>query len=129
MKYSMDTYRLYASEKIFSFVIRIRVTMKENVDIDILRHAVNAAIKRYPYFSVEVVHGEDGGYDLIPNSREIVVITTSSKLPDLCTDEVNRHMLYVDCEGRDIYFNISHSMCGGRGALPWVMTNIYQYVV
>lgn len=129
MKHSMDTYRLYSNEKIFSFVIRIRVTMKEEVDADILRHAVNVAIKRYPYFAKEVVLGEDGGYDLIPNPREVVVLPTSKKLPNLCTDEVNRHLLYVDCEGRDIYFNISHSMCGGRGAFPWVMTNIYQYVV
>lgn len=129
MKYSMDTYRLYASEKIFSFVIRVRVTMKESVDIDVLDHAVNVAAQRYPYFCKEVVLGEDGGYDLIPNDRKIVVIPTTSDLPRLCTDAVNRHLMFVDTEGRDIYFNISHSMCGGRGALPWVMTSVYQYVV
>ena len=129
MKYSMDTYRFYSSEKIFTYSMRIRVKMKETVDINVLRHAVNVAIKRYPYFQKEVVLGDDGGYDLIPNSREIVVIPTNDKLPSLCTEEVNRHLLFVDCEGPDIYFNISHSMCGGRGALPWVMTNVYQYVV
>ncbi|MBR1796986.1 MAG: hypothetical protein IJ757_03100 [Clostridiales bacterium] len=129
MKYSMDTYRLYTSEKVFAMTIRVRVTMKEDVDIDVLKSAANVAIERYPYFRKEVVLGEDGGYDLIPNDREVVVLRTSAKLPDLCTEEVNRHLLYIDCEGRDIYLNISHSMCGGRGALPWVMTTIYQYVV
>lgn len=128
MKYSMDTYRLYSSEKVFSFVIRVRVIMKEEVDMEVLRHAVNVAIKRYPYFSKEVVLGSDGGYDLIPNSREVVVIPTSDSLPYLCSDEVNRHLLFIDCEGRDIYFNISHSLCGGKGAIPWIMTNVYQYV-
>ena len=97
--------------------------------MDALRRAVNTAIKRYPYFAVEVTLGDDGGYDLIPNSREVVVLPTSSKLPRLGSDEVNRHLLFVDAEGRDIYFNISHSMCGGRGLMPWVMTNVYQYVV
>ena len=42
---------------------------------------------------------------------------------------MNLHLLYVDCNGKNINFNISHSMCGGRGILPWVMTNVYQYVV
>ncbi|MBQ1489309.1 MAG: hypothetical protein IIZ41_11215 [Lachnospiraceae bacterium] len=129
MKYSMDTYRLYSSEKVFSFVIRVHVRMKEDVDLEVLRHAANVAIKRYPYFSKEVIIGEDGGYDLIPNEREVIVIPTAIPLPDLCTDEVNRHLLFLDTDGENIYFNISHSMCGGRGALPWVMTTVYQYVV
>ena len=129
MKYSVDTYRLYSSEKIFASVIRTRVRMKETVDPEALKKAVNTAIRRYPYFAREVVLGEDEGYDMIPNTREVAVLPTSDKLPLLCSEEVNRHLLFVDWEGRDIYFNISHSMCGGKGALPWVMTNVYQYVV
>lgn len=129
MKYSMDTYKFYSSEKNFSAVLRTKVRMKEDVEIDVLRHSVNTAIKRYPYFSREVVLGEDGGYDFIPNTREVTVIPTTGSLPLLCSDEVNRHLLFVDCEGRDIYFNISHVICGGKGSLPWIMTNVYQYVV
>ena len=129
MKYSIVTYRLYADEKIFSFAIRVKVTMKEEVDIDVLRKSVNTAMQRYPYFAKEVVLGEDGGYDLIPNKREVVVLETSKKLPNLCSEEVNRHLLFVDCQGRDMFFNISHSMCGGKGMLPWLQTCVYQYVV
>ena len=129
MKYSMDTYRLYSNEKIFTFSVRVKVRMKDDVDIDILRRSVNMAAKRYPYFMVEVALGDDGGYNLIPNEREVVVLQTPAKLPELGSDEVNCHLLYVDTEGRDIYFNISHSMCGGRGLMPWVMTSVYQYVV
>jgi hypothetical protein len=56
------------------------------------------------------------------------VTETTSKLPALGSEEVNCHLLYIDCEGRDMFFNISHSMCGGRGVMPWVMTSVYQYV-
>ncbi len=129
MKHSIDTYRLYADEKIFSFCVRVKVTMKEVVDIDILKHAVNVAINRYPYFAVKVVIGEDGGYDFQHNDKDVIVMKTPAKLPPVGGEEVNGHFLYVDCDGRDIYFNISHSMCGGRGLMPWVMTNVYQYVV
>ena len=129
MKYNMDTYRLYSDEKIFCFSMRIKVRMKENEDIDVLRHAANIAMKRYPYFAREVVLGKDGGYDLIPNARDIVVMTTPKEFPRLGSDKVNRHLLYLDSDGQDIYFNISHSLCGGVGAMPWVMTSVYQYVV
>ena len=128
MKYSMDTYMLYSNEKIFTYSIRITVTMKDEVDIDTLRYSVNAAAKRYPYFMVEVVLGPDGGYDLLSNQNDIAVIQTREDLPNLGSKEVNHHLLYVDTKGCDINFNISHSLCGGRGVLPWVMTTIYQYV-
>ncbi len=128
MKHSIDTYRLYSSEKIFSFCIRVRVTMKDEVDIEVLRKSINTAMRRYPYFAKEVVLGEDGGYDLIPNKRDVVVLETREKLPNLCSEEVNRHLLYLDCKGRDIFFNISHSMCGGKGMMPWLQTTLYQYV-
>ena len=83
MKYSMDTYRLYSNEKIFTFSVRVKVRMKDDVDIDILRRSVNMAAKRYPYFMVEVALGDDGGYNLIPNEREVVVLQTPAKLPEL----------------------------------------------
>ena len=128
MKYSFDTYRLYQNEKIFSYTIRVKVTMKDEVDGEILRSAANVAIKRYPYLAVRVITQPDGAYDLEPNEGEVVVIPTSDKLPNLGSDEVNKHLLFLDYEGRDIYFNISHSLCGGHGSFPWIMTNVYQYV-
>ena len=93
MKHSIDTYRLYSDEKIFSFCVRVKVTMKEIVDINILRHAVNVAIKRYPYFAVRVVLGEDGGYDFQHNDKDVIVMKTPTKLLHLGCEEVNGHLL------------------------------------
>ena len=128
MKYSVDTYRLYQSEKHFAHTVRIHVRMKDEVDIDVMDKAVNSAIRRYPYFAVKVTVDEDGGYVLVPNDRKIAVIPTADKMPMVGSSSINDHLLYVDCSGRDIFFNISHTMCGGRGFQPWVMTNIYEYV-
>ena len=36
MKYSVDTYRLYQSEKYFAHTVRIHVRMKDEVDINVL---------------------------------------------------------------------------------------------
>ena len=128
MKYSMNTFRLYQSEKNFSRAVSVRVTMKEEVDLDTLRRAVNEAMKRYPYFAVEVSQDAEGGYILLPNPREILVRRAEKKLPLLGSQEVNMHLCFAECEGRDIYFHITHALCGGRGFLPWVQTCIYQYV-
>ena len=128
MKYSVDTYRLYQSEKYFAHTVRIHVRMKDEVDINVLDKAVNTAIKRYPYFAVRVTVDEDGGYILVPNDKKIVVMPTAEKMPMLGSSSINDHLLFVDCSGKDIFFNISHTMCGGRGFQPWVMTNVYEYV-
>ena len=128
MKYSVDTYRLYQSEKYFAHTVRIHVRMKDKVDINILDKAVNSAIRRYPYFAVRVTVDEDGGYVLIPNDKKIVVMPTAENMPMVGSSKINDHLLFVDCSGKDIFFNISHTMCGGRGFQPWVMTNIYEYV-
>ena len=76
--------------------------MKDEVDFAILRESINKAAKRYPYFCKEIVVDEDGGYDLIQNDRPIAVIKTKDTLPLLGSEEVNRHLIYVDSEGKDI---------------------------
>ena len=129
MKYSLNTFKLYKDESIFAMIMRIRVVMKEKVDVNKLRSAVNIAIKRYPYFAVRVGLDEDGGYVLASNPEEVVILGRKRHLPRLGSRAVNGHLLFVQCEGREINFYISHALCGGRGAQPWVMTTVYQYII
>ncbi len=128
MKHSVDTYRLYNDESIFSHVVRIFVNMKEPVDPDILWHSVNVAMKRYPYFAVRVTVDEEGAYVLQPNEEPVVVLPIGKKVPKAGSREVNGHLAFVTYQGRQINFYLSHSLSGGKGALPWVLTNVYQYV-
>ena len=128
MKYSIDTYPLYKDEKRFAFVVRAKLRMTETVDIDVLRSAANKAIKRYPYFAVKVEVDESGSYVRRPNDKEVAVLPMGDKTPFLCSEAVNEHLLFLEVDGRDIYFNISHTMCGGRGLQPWIMTTVWQYV-
>lgn len=104
MKYSLDTYRLYRSESMFSYTIRIVVNMKETVDPDILRHSVNIAIRRYPYFAVRVTVDKDGGYVLQPNQEPVVVLPEGKKVPELGSKQVNGHLLFVEYSGKTISF-------------------------
>ena len=128
MKYSIDTYRLYLKEKQFHYSMRMRVKMREKVDPVILRKAANEAIKRYPYFAVKLKIDDDGGFVLLPNDAEIAVLPVEGKTRDLGSKEVNYHLCFIEYEEQVIYFNMSHSLCGGKGVQPWIMTNVYQYV-
>lgn len=128
MKYSYDSYRLYQTGTRIRDVVRVKVTMKEKVDLSVLRIAINEATNRYPYFKKRIIVNEEGAYDLIDNPLPIVVMETREKAPMLCSEEVNEHMIYADAEGCNIYLCISHTLAGGKGIQPWVMTCIYQYV-
>ena len=128
MKYSIDTYRLYLKEKQFHYSMRLRVKMRDEVDPIVLRKSVNEAIKRYPYFAVKVSLDEYGGFTLLPNDAEIAVLPVEGKTKDLGSKEVNYHLCFIEYEEQVIYFNMSHSLCGGKGVQPWVMTSVYQYV-
>lgn len=128
MKHSLDSYGLERSGKVIKYSVRARVTMKDDVDIEALKRSINVAIKRYPYFRKEIIKDKDGSFDLIDNERDIVVMETPSNLPFLGSDKVNKHLFYVDCNGRDINFNISHSLAGGKGISPLIETCLYQYV-
>lgn len=128
MKQTFESYCLYKISFVCKYVIRTKVKMKDAIDIDALRRAVNIATRRYPYFMVKLEIDEEGSYVFVPNNNDVVVIPTSKKNPDLCTKKVNFHLLYVDCKENEIYFNISHALTGGKGMTPWLMTCVYQYV-
>ena len=130
IKYDPDTYLLYGVSKppYPSYPVRLRVTMRDDVKGEVLNGAVQRAIRRYPYFAVKVTVDADGGYLLQPNSEPVSVAPTQAKTKTLGSEAVNRHLLSVDYEGRDIYFNIHHTLTGGIGLVELIKTALYEYV-
>lgn len=130
IKYDPDTYLLYgvSNPPYPSYPIRLRVTMRDDVKGEVLNGAVQRAIRRYPYFAVKVTVDADGGYLLQPNSEPVSVAPTQAKTKTLGSEAVNRHLLSVDYEGNDIYFNIHHTLTGGIGLVELIKTALYEYV-
>ena len=128
MRYNYDTYKLYLLDSNSKGAARIKVTMKEPVQPEILRSSINTAIRRYPYFAVQLSVDSKGGLVLSPNENPVVLVETSNQMPMLGSPMANDHLLFVDYRGKNIYFNISHSLAGGKGFMPWVFTTIYEYV-
>ena len=128
MLYNYDSYKLYLLDGNSKGSARVKVTMKEEVDPDILSSSVNVAIKRYPYFAVYLSVDSKGGLVLSYNDSRVAVIKTSEQMPMLGERLVNGHLLYLDYRGKNIYFNISHALAGVRGYMPFVFTTVYEYV-
>ena len=125
-----DTYLLYETRQNApsNTNIRIALELTEDINGEILRAAVNEAIKRYPYFSVRIKI-ENGSYILVPNPLPIVVMETRIPSVPLGSEEVNYHLNYLDYADDTIFFNASHSITDGAGYLPFIKSVLYQYLI
>lgn len=106
-------------------VIRLRIRMRDLVEPDALRHAVDQTMARYPYFCVQLTKDED--YYLAPNERP-VVISHSLNGVTLNTAEANYHLVSFSYFDNWIVFDISHAITDGTGAYEVVRTLLYYYV-
>ena len=128
MKYSPDAYLLHESSKFITFNIRIKVVMKDKIDVEVLKPAAERAFTRFPYYSKQIKIDEDGGIDLVPNPRGVSVNPVSKKRPYLFSKEVNYQPCSIEYEDNNIYFNMYHGMCGGCGTFLWIKTTVYEYI-
>ncbi len=123
-----DTYLLYEYMKKLSYTVRIKVTLKDNIDSTKLETAAQEAISRFPYFSVRVELGADGSYVLKHNDHPLPVLPEKDKRLVLGSDEVSGHLFAITWRDDTVWFNFSHSPCGGFGAMFWIKTTLYQYM-
>ena len=116
---------LYTTTKETPTVIRIRIRMRDLIDPEILRKAVDTTMKRYPYFCVEL-QKKEGGYVYAENPRP-VVITNSLHGVDLNSKEANYHMTAFCWQDNMIIFDVFHGLTDGTGAYEVVRTLLYYY--
>ena len=117
MKCSPDAYLLHESNQIIAFNIRIKVVMKYTIVPNVLTLAAQKAFKRFPYYSKQIHIDEDGGVELIPDSRTICVSPVSAKKTYLFSKEVNYQPCSIEYDDNCIYFNMYHGMLVINSAL------------
>ena len=116
---------LYSSSKENPNEIRIRIRMRDLIDPSALRHAVDTAMQRYPYFCVEL-QKKDGQYVFIDNTRP-VVISSSLHGVALNAEESNYHMVAFAYQDNWIILDIFHGLTDGTGAYEVIRTLLYYY--
>lgn len=123
-----DTYLLYEYMKKVSFTARILVKLNEKVDPGILDEAAQEAITRLPYFAVKVRVDEGGSFIFDHNDNPIPVLPEENKRIMLGSAKTGGHLFAITYRDNCVWFNFSHSPCGGYGALFWVKSTLYQYL-
>ncbi len=116
---------LYSSNWGHCNVIRMRIRMRDLVEADSMRYAVDLTMSRYPYFCVELK--KDGEYYLAQNERPIVVTHSLSGVK-LNTADSNYHLVSFSYFDNWIIMDISHAITDGTGAYEVIRTFLYYYV-
>lgn len=116
---------LYVTSKENPNEIRIRIRMRDLIDPDILRRAVDTTMERYPYFCVEL-QKKDGQYVFAENHRP-VVITNSLHGVELNSAASNFHMIAFCWQNNWIILDVFHGMTDGTGAYEVLRTLLYYY--
>jgi hypothetical protein len=116
---------LYMSSKEHPHSIRIRIRMRDLIDPEVLRSAVDTTMRRYPYFCVEL-RKIDGQYVFVDNPRP-VVITHSLHGVELNSKDSNFHMVEFCWQDNWIILDVFHAMTDGTGAYEIVKTLLYYY--
>ena len=116
---------LYVTSREQPNVIRIRIRMRDLIDCNDLRHAVDMTMERYPYFRVEL-QKKDGRCIFAENHRPVVITNSLHGVP-LNSEESNYHMIAFCWQDNWIILDVFHGMTDGTGAYEVVRTLLYYY--
>ena len=105
--------------------MRMKLRLKDNVDAKILRKAVDRAMKRYPYYTVELCK-ENNMYVYKDNTRPIVITDTEEGV-ELNSAASNYHMIAFSYYEDWITMDAFHSMMDGYGVYSIINTLLYYY--
>ena len=116
----------YGANRDFANAFSVRVTLKNPIEPEPLRQALDKAMERYPYFSVRLVE-QDGALVLEDNPLPVTIV----KGPEparLNTAESNYHLVGLSYERTSVVFGAFHALTDGAGAFHWIKTVLYYYL-
>ena len=123
-----DIYLLYEYVDKVPYTVRMKVCLDAPVDAALLAQAAQEAIGRLPYFSVRVGLDPKQNYTLEHNDQPIAVLPEKDECLTLGSEAVHGYLVAITYRGECIWFNFSHTLCDGMGALFWVKATLFQYL-
>ncbi|AKG74463.1 alcohol acetyltransferase [Salinicoccus halodurans] len=133
----MDSwYRIDNTGKIFhavsntdnSYVFRVSVVMKEEVDPEVLQDALDVIAPRFPTLTVRVRKGLF--WDYMEKNDEMLFVQKETDYPcsPIKPTESRGYLLRVLYFNRKISLEVFHSLTDGTGAMEFLKTLVYQYL-
>ncbi|MBQ6652120.1 MAG: hypothetical protein IJM81_01815 [Prevotella sp.] len=122
-------YLTWAGEQM-SWTCRLTLKMKDAVDGDLLRQAVESTRQRYPYYQVRLGIRKDAAgteYFVYEDNCEPWVVNEGERPVQLIGPESNNHLLafcfWNDCIALDFF----HCLTDGTGAYNIMRTLLFEY--
>ena len=102
------------------------LTLRDPLDGDLLRYAVEEMRARFPYFYVKPAYR---GNDLITVPNELPMTVRNTWEPIRFHSEAsNDHLGAWKYEGHRLAFEISHSLTDGAGFMPYIKSTMFLYL-
>lgn len=117
---------LYGANEDFSSNFKLVITMRAEVNHQVLSEAVAEAMTRYPYFCVTPV--QEGNSISLRFHQRPVPVFSDGRCVVLGSEESNGHLLAFGCEANKIFLHCSHYIADGMGIDPLLKTVLYLYV-
>lgn len=136
MKYKKDEFKLdnsaivypSAKTKKWSAMFKIAITLKEEIDVDILSDALKVTLNRFPCFKTTLKKGFFWHYlkriDGIPPINEDVI----HPMETLNIKENNGFLFRVRYAKKTVSFEYFHALTDGYGGLHFATTTINEYL-
>ena len=113
----------YCSQPSRAYVVE--VGLRDNIRGDILQEAVNATLRRMPYFADALVeHNGDFYYAVNPLPFEVA---QTEQLRRVGGSETNWHCLDVTYWNDTVWFSMFHGFCDGLGLNLFIEATLYNY--
>ena len=122
-------YLTWAGEQMF-WTVRMTLKMRNPVDGDLLRQAVESTRQRYPYYQVKLgIRKDTEGteYFVYEDNSEPWVVNEGEEPVRLIGPESNNHLLAFCYWDKYIALDFFHCLTDGTGAYNILRTLLYEY--
>ena len=122
-------YLTWAGEQM-SWTVRMTMKMRDGVDGDLLRQAVESTRQRYPYYQVKLGIRKDAEgkeYFVYGDNSEPWVVSEGERPVRLIGAESNNHLLAFCYWDNCIAIDFFHCLTDGTGAYNILRTLLYEY--
>jgi len=115
----------YSMTREDAIIVKYAIRMKDPVDYDALRKAVDITMTRYPYLCKQLIETSEE-YLLIHNDRPVVIKEQRDPI-NVGGPEANFHQFAIAFYKNFIYMYNTHAIFDGRGRGPMLHTLMYYY--
>ena len=110
----------------YQSILGVILSLRDPVDGEILRCAVEEMKERFPYFYVRAVHK---GKALVPVPNDLPMTVRNTWEPiRLHSEASNGHLAAWKYEDRRLAFEIHHALTDGSGVMPYIKSVMFLYL-